>query len=677
MPPASSGIKCLMPNAFLGGRHVRTLAYSAASASHLLQGAQQQLILKKHSCSISETQQSQSPGQSLGSLAQTQSAHAWRHAQASHNQQRHQLLADAAAPASYPAPSAQSLHTAFSGTASQQQHPAYQQQLSRNKGPQQGHQRPLLLQPSLPPQQQLVHHHLLRHHTQRAQCHSWPHQRQQVHHYHFHSHLSCIHHHCLLHQQLQQQQHLRRGMATRSIPFVDQVRMVVEGGKGGNGCVSFAQVARGRRQAASGGNGGDGGSVVLRASRGARELRGLPRVVRGGPGGHGRPNGRTGAHGETRIVDVPVGMVVSLLEDSPLEASELLSPTTTTMQSGTTMEFGTAHDQLNWAPRAVHKDNQTSSTTSLRKRLYHEQDYSDTNIDSSVQRASLQGSPAERDAVSRTDADSFSLLRRDFQAASQADVDSSFPPKHGSQAARGGWPAEEQGAKVPRHNRQSDKSDEPHDKVAIEKGIEKAREGTQELGGPEAAHSQQQGVVAGGGPMWEHRGEEDSEAEECEDDEDDVEVEEDEEEEGEEEFEEGMGWEGGGDDEVGEAEQKPPQRLRVLAELLELGQQEELQAYRACRQEVPLSAFHGVSASNESQAEAALREQGPGESPVQAFELVIANKVDACVRPQQALAELKESTHLPIIPVSALHAAGLERLASALQAAVHSARSRC
>lgn len=63
--------------------------------------------------------------------------------------------------------------------------------------------------------------------------------------------------------------------------------------------------------------------------------------------------------------------------------------------------------------------------------------------------------------------------------------------------------------------------------------------------------------------------------------------------------------------------------------------QEELQAYRACRQEVPLFAFHGVSASNESQAEAALHEQGPGESPVQAFELVIANKVDACVRPQQ------------------------------------------
>jgi hypothetical protein len=41
-----------------------------------------------------------------------------------------------------------------------------------------------------------------------------------------------------------QVQHHHRGMATRST-FVDRVHMEVKGGSGGNGCVSYEQVARG------------------------------------------------------------------------------------------------------------------------------------------------------------------------------------------------------------------------------------------------------------------------------------------------------------------------------------------------------------------------------------------------------------------------------------------------
>lgn len=51
----------------------------------------------------------------------------------------------------------------------------------------------------------------------------------------------------------QQLQHLR-SLATRSIPYVDRVRMEVQGGAGGNGCVSYTQVARG--------GGGDGVPVI-------------------------------------------------------------------------------------------------------------------------------------------------------------------------------------------------------------------------------------------------------------------------------------------------------------------------------------------------------------------------------------------------------------------------------
>lgn len=46
--------------------------------------------------------------------------------------------------------------------------------------------------------------------------------------------------------------------------------------------------------------------------------------------------------------------------------------------------------------------------------------------------------------------------------------------------------------------------------------------------------------------------------------------------------------------------------------------------------------------------------------------LVVANKMDAVADPARVLAELKAATPLPIIPVSAVQQAGLERLKEAL-----------
>lgn len=53
--------------------------------------------------------------------------------------------------------------------------------------------------------------------------------------------------------------------------------------------------------------------------------------------------------------------------------------------------------------------------------------------------------------------------------------------------------------------------------------------------------------------------------------------------------------------------------------------------------------------------------------------LVVANKVDALAQPRRALAALKARTHLPIVPVSAQHGAGMEALKEAVRAVVMSA----
>ena len=47
--------------------------------------------------------------------------------------------------------------------------------------------------------------------------------------------------------------------------------------------------------------------------------------------------------------------------------------------------------------------------------------------------------------------------------------------------------------------------------------------------------------------------------------------------------------------------------------------------------------------------------------------LVVANKVDSCEDAAAALAELKRHTPHPIVPVSAAHSVGLQRLKAALR----------
>jgi GTP-binding protein len=91
--------------------------------------------------------------------------------------------------------------------------------------------------------------------------------------------------------------------------FVDQVKIFVKGGDGGNGCVSFRREAHVPRGGPDGGVGGKGGDVVLVALSHQNTL--LPLRYqpehRAERGGHGGPGNRTGKVGSDREVPVPPG----------------------------------------------------------------------------------------------------------------------------------------------------------------------------------------------------------------------------------------------------------------------------------------------------------------------------------------------------------------------------------
>jgi GTP-binding protein len=98
--------------------------------------------------------------------------------------------------------------------------------------------------------------------------------------------------------------------------FHDRARIWVEGGHGGNGCVSFRREAHVPRGGPDGGDGGRGGDVVLVCDGSRRDLSHLrvARHFKAGRGEHGRGKQQHGARGEDRIVPVPPGTTVEGLE---------------------------------------------------------------------------------------------------------------------------------------------------------------------------------------------------------------------------------------------------------------------------------------------------------------------------------------------------------------------------
>ena len=94
--------------------------------------------------------------------------------------------------------------------------------------------------------------------------------------------------------------------------FVDEVRVRVEAGDGGDGCMSFRREKYVPRGGPNGGDGGDGGDVVLHVDPGIATLLDLsyPQTLRAGRGEHGRGKDQHDARGADLVLRVPPGTLV-------------------------------------------------------------------------------------------------------------------------------------------------------------------------------------------------------------------------------------------------------------------------------------------------------------------------------------------------------------------------------
>ncbi len=137
--------------------------------------------------------------------------------------------------------------------------------------------------------------------------------------------------------------------------FVDQAKISIRGGRGGNGVVSFRREKYIPKGGPDGGNGGNGGSVILRADRQLTTLMDFRyrRNYAAENGQHGMGANRTGRSGDDVVLRIPAGTVIkdadkgNLLADLVNEGDEWVGARGGKGGKGNA-EFATSTDQ---APR--------------------------------------------------------------------------------------------------------------------------------------------------------------------------------------------------------------------------------------------------------------------------------------------------------------------------------------
>jgi GTP-binding protein len=104
--------------------------------------------------------------------------------------------------------------------------------------------------------------------------------------------------------------------------FVDEAKIAVKAGDGGNGCVAFRREKYVPRGGPSGGDGGHGGSVYLEANPNDNTLLRYRynREFKADRGRHGEGSNCTGVSGDDMLLKVPVGTLVFDSDNSELLA---------------------------------------------------------------------------------------------------------------------------------------------------------------------------------------------------------------------------------------------------------------------------------------------------------------------------------------------------------------------
>lgn len=137
--------------------------------------------------------------------------------------------------------------------------------------------------------------------------------------------------------------------------FLDQAKVFVQSGKGGNGCVSFRREKYVEFGGPDGGDGGKGGDVVVECVEGLNTLIDYRyrQHHKAKPGGQGMGRNRHGANGDDMVLKVPVGTQV-YDEDNETLLADLTEPgARAVLLRGGNGGFGNTHfkSSTNRAPR--------------------------------------------------------------------------------------------------------------------------------------------------------------------------------------------------------------------------------------------------------------------------------------------------------------------------------------
>ena len=104
--------------------------------------------------------------------------------------------------------------------------------------------------------------------------------------------------------------------------FIDYAEIVCESGQGGAGRVSFRREKFVPKGGPDGGDGGKGGSVVFIADRNLHTLQDIryKKSYKAENGGSGASNQKTGKNGQDIRIPVPLGTLISDMNDNSIEA---------------------------------------------------------------------------------------------------------------------------------------------------------------------------------------------------------------------------------------------------------------------------------------------------------------------------------------------------------------------
>ena len=114
--------------------------------------------------------------------------------------------------------------------------------------------------------------------------------------------------------------------------FLDEAKIFIESGRGGNGCVSFRRERFVPRGGPNGGDGGKGGNVIFKCCGHLNTLIDFryTQHFRAAPGISGQGSNRHGANGKDLIINVPIGTQIfdenndELLADLTLKGQEII-----------------------------------------------------------------------------------------------------------------------------------------------------------------------------------------------------------------------------------------------------------------------------------------------------------------------------------------------------------------